>query len=145
MINYWLKLPIESVENSIIPDDECDYCKLAGCRYVYVYTARDWTPFTYKLYTICNKHYLQWQKAIMPITDLQRKFPPKQVHLQFNFPIKNVQYWVSEIPNIYCIYIYVFLGNNACCTRNHIYLNISLYNNTPYSHDRDIPDCQLSY
>ena len=44
----------------------------------------------------------------MPITDLQRNFPPKQVHLQFNFPIKNVQYWVSEIPNIYCIYIYMF-------------------------------------
>ena len=53
----------------------------------------------------------------MPITDLQRHFPPRQVHLQFNFPIKNIQYWVSEIANIY---IYVFWGNNACWTRNHI-------------------------
>ena len=40
------------------------------------------------IYTICNKHYLQLQKAIMPITDFQRNFPTKQVHLQFNFPIK---------------------------------------------------------
>ena len=63
----------------------------------------------------------------MPITDLQRNFTTKQVHLQFNFPIKNIQYWVSEIANIYIC----FLGNNACCTRNHIYLDIS-WHNTSY-------------
>ena len=99
--------------------------------------------FTHKLYTICNKHYLQWQKAIMPFTDLQRNFPTKQVHLQFNFPIKNVQFWVFQIAKIY-IYVF-FLGTiNACCTRNRIYLDISWYN-TSYSHSRDIPDCQSSY
>ena len=32
-------------------------------------------------------------------------FPTKQVHLQFNFPIKNVQFWVFQIAKIY---IYVF-------------------------------------
>ena len=48
----------------------------------------------------------------MPITDLQRNFTTKQVHLQFNFPIKNVQYWVSEIANIY-IYVCVFLGEQC--------------------------------
>ena len=97
------------------------------------------------IYTICNKHYLQWQKAIMPFTDLQRNFPTKQVHLQFKFPIKNVEYWESEIVNIYSIYTCIcFLGNNACYTRNHIYLDISWYN-TSYSHSRDIPDCQSNY